>query len=281
MKRENVVTVCLALLVAVTTSGALDIGVDASKSPRPPHIRIEKYNVGNISQIQKEPENFALVIYNSRLPANLEHDLATVTRIANVKLVNMDEETNKKHQYYLRFLFNVGSDWGKTNVLAFFTESNKIVKYIADNKGLIKIKEIPLSSSLGNPFSVLNFNFIGNYVYYFFSAARYIKSMQISTVFSHDNQMYSFVCGVGFTLIGLTVLVLFAMNFNADQLNEKQKSLAGNKVRVSHPTQIVSTTKKPAPTTSARTSLKSVQHTSSSSSKASTKKRNKMKQEHK
>lgn len=266
MKKENVGTVYLVLLTAVVSSGVLSLKIDInSASSRSLQVHLEKYDVGNISRIerkiQKEHENLALVFYRSRLPEYLEHKLVTITRVANVKLVDLDEDINKKHRHYLMFLFDVGNEGGgKASLLVFFTENNKMVRYTADGGELRKVSETLLSSFFGNPFSFLNYHLIGNYVYYFFNVAYYVKSLQFSTIFSHNNQMYTFVCGVGSAFAVLTVLVLIALNFNVDQLSDKERSIAGNKVRVSHPTQIVSTTKNHVSTIPMRSSSKSSQH---------------------
>ena len=214
-------------------------------SLRPSHVRIERYNIGNISQIEREVrrgggEDFALVLYKRWLPTNLERNLATVTRITKAKLIDLDEESNAKHRHYLSFLFNTGSEWDQASLLAFFVGNNKVVKYTADRGGLRKVAEAPLTSVVGNPFSLLNYRLVGNYVYYFFCVAGYVKSLPFLANFSSNAQLYSLACGVGSAFAVVFFLVLVALNFNVDQLSERQKTLAGNKVRVSHPTQITS-----------------------------------------
>ena len=280
MKKGNDLAVFwLALLAATICGGVLATEASTSVDTQIQHVRLEKYDVGNMSQIEREvrrePKKFALVLYHSQLPAMLEHNLATVTRVENVKLIDLDEGVNKKHRYYLTCMFDVGKEWDKTILLVFFPESNKIVKYVAEEKVLRRIDEMTLSSATENPFSLLNYYLIGNYVYYFFSVGSYVKNMQFMSVFSHNKKLYTFACGVGSAFAVLVPLVLVALNFNVDQLDERQRSIAGNKVKVSHPTQIVSSTKNPAAGASMRTSSKSSQHLSSSSSKThSIKKRN-------
>lgn len=270
-KGNDLAVFWVALLAAAICGGVLPAEASTNAHTRSPQVRLEKYDVGNMSRIEREarrePKKFALVLYHSRLPANLEHNLATVTRVENVKLIDLDEEANKKHRYYFSYMFKISKEWDKTNLLVFFPESNKIVKYVADERALRKIDETVLSSAVENPFSLLNYHLAGNYVYYFFSIGSYIKGLQFLSAFSHNSRLYALACGVGAAFAVLVPLVLVALNFNVDQLSEKQRSIAGNKVKVSHPTQIVSSTKNPAAGVSMRTGPKSSQHLSSSTSK--------------